>query len=171
VYSSGTTGVPKCIVHSVGGVLISVTKEGLHKEMGPDSVMMQYTTVSQNYCVVVLWPTNRHRPDGSCTSSPCNAASSAPAQSSTTAHPSNPPQKSFSPSSRSRKSPTSVHHLASSTNSKSATSFPASFSTSLHSAQYAPQAWFSQKPNSNGFTAIPASHQPSTYATSPAALI
>jgi acetoacetyl-CoA synthetase len=45
VYSSGTTGVPKCIVHSVGGVLISVTKEGLHKEMGPDSVMMQYTTV------------------------------------------------------------------------------------------------------------------------------
>lgn len=47
VYSSGTTGVPKCIVHSVGGVLISVTKEGyLHKEMKPESVMLQYTTVS-----------------------------------------------------------------------------------------------------------------------------
>jgi acetoacetyl-CoA synthetase len=47
VYSSGTTGVPKCIVHSVGGVLISVTKEGyLHREMGPESVMLQYTTVS-----------------------------------------------------------------------------------------------------------------------------
>ncbi|OAL43156.1 acetoacetate-CoA ligase [Pyrenochaeta sp. DS3sAY3a] len=45
VYSSGTTGVPKCIVHSVGGVLISVMKEGrLHKEMAPDNVVLQYTT-------------------------------------------------------------------------------------------------------------------------------
>ncbi|KAL1593679.1 hypothetical protein SLS60_010410 [Paraconiothyrium brasiliense] len=45
VYSSGTTGMPKCIVHSVGGVLISMLKEEkLHKEMGPDSVMLQYTT-------------------------------------------------------------------------------------------------------------------------------
>jgi acetoacetyl-CoA synthetase len=52
VYSSGTTGVPKCIVHSVGGVLISVTKEGLHKEMGPESVMMQYTTVSLELQVI-----------------------------------------------------------------------------------------------------------------------
>lgn len=40
VYSSGTTGMPKCIVHSVGGVLISMLKEEkLHKEMGPDSVV------------------------------------------------------------------------------------------------------------------------------------
>ncbi|KAF2448430.1 acetoacetate-CoA ligase [Karstenula rhodostoma CBS 690.94] len=45
VYSSGTTGMPKCIVHSVGGVLVSMLKEEkLHKEMGPDSVMLQYTT-------------------------------------------------------------------------------------------------------------------------------
>lgn len=45
VYSSGTTGVPKCIVHSAGGVLISVTKEGyLHREMHPDNVVLQYTT-------------------------------------------------------------------------------------------------------------------------------
>lgn len=47
VYSSGTTGVPKCIVHSTGGVLISVMKEfKLHREMGPDSILLQYTTVS-----------------------------------------------------------------------------------------------------------------------------
>ncbi|KAH7396407.1 hypothetical protein BKA66DRAFT_409168 [Pyrenochaeta sp. MPI-SDFR-AT-0127] len=45
VYSSGTTGVPKCICHSTGGVLVSVTKEGLlHRETGPDSVVLQYTT-------------------------------------------------------------------------------------------------------------------------------
>jgi acetoacetyl-CoA synthetase len=50
VYSSGTTGVPKCIVHSTGGVLLSVMKEGLlHKEMGPDNVVLQYTTVSFYY--------------------------------------------------------------------------------------------------------------------------
>lgn len=49
VYSSGTTGVPKCIVHSTGGVLISVTKEGwLHREMHPDNVVLQYTTVSSD---------------------------------------------------------------------------------------------------------------------------
>ena len=28
VYSSGTTGQPKCIVHSVGGVLLTAHKEG-----------------------------------------------------------------------------------------------------------------------------------------------
>jgi acetoacetyl-CoA synthetase len=45
VYSSGTTGVPKCIVHSVGGVLLSVMKEGkLHKDQGPKNVVLQYTT-------------------------------------------------------------------------------------------------------------------------------
>ncbi|KAJ5272960.1 Acetoacetyl-CoA synthetase [Penicillium angulare] len=45
VYSSGTTGQPKCIVHSVGGVLLNGHKEGgLHSELGPESVALQYTT-------------------------------------------------------------------------------------------------------------------------------
>jgi len=50
VYSSGTTGAPKCIVHSVGGVLISAAKEGgLHSNIGHDSVNLQYTTVSRGH--------------------------------------------------------------------------------------------------------------------------
>jgi len=44
-YSSGTTGTPKCIVHSVGGALLSSAKEGkLHRGITPDSVCLQYTT-------------------------------------------------------------------------------------------------------------------------------
>lgn len=44
-YSSGTTGTPKAIVHSVGGVMINFFKEGvLHEGLGPDSVTLQYTT-------------------------------------------------------------------------------------------------------------------------------
>ena len=44
-YSSGTTGTPKAIVHSVGGILINYFKEGvLHEGVGPDSVTLQYTT-------------------------------------------------------------------------------------------------------------------------------
>lgn len=47
VYSSGTTGQPKCIVHSVGGYLLSIFKEGvLHRDYTPERVMLQYTTVS-----------------------------------------------------------------------------------------------------------------------------
>lgn len=45
VYSSGTTGQPKCIVHSTGGVLINIAKEAiLHRDMDANSVMLQYTT-------------------------------------------------------------------------------------------------------------------------------
>lgn len=45
VYSSGTTGQPKCIVHSVGGVLLNGHKEGgLHGDTTSESVALQYTT-------------------------------------------------------------------------------------------------------------------------------
>jgi acetoacetyl-CoA synthetase len=44
-YSSGTTGTPKCIVHSVGGATLSSAKEGrLHREINEESVCLQYTT-------------------------------------------------------------------------------------------------------------------------------
>ncbi|KAL2760665.1 hypothetical protein ACRALDRAFT_1046183 [Sodiomyces alcalophilus JCM 7366] len=44
-YSSGTTGIPKAIVHSVGTIMISMFKEGrLHEDTSPDSVGLQYTT-------------------------------------------------------------------------------------------------------------------------------
>lgn len=45
VYSSGTTGQPKCIVHGIGGVLLNAHKElGLHRSIGPESIQLQYTT-------------------------------------------------------------------------------------------------------------------------------
>ncbi|RAL08820.1 acetoacetyl-CoA synthase [Aspergillus homomorphus CBS 101889] len=45
VYSSGTTGQPKCIMHSVGGALLNAYKETiLHHEIDADSVGLQYTT-------------------------------------------------------------------------------------------------------------------------------
>lgn len=45
VYSSGTTGVPKCIMHSIGGILISSLKEGrLNRDLGPTRTNLQYTT-------------------------------------------------------------------------------------------------------------------------------
>ena len=46
VYSSGTTGKPKCIVHGAGGSLIQHLKEHLlHGSVEPGDVMMQYTTI------------------------------------------------------------------------------------------------------------------------------
>ena len=45
LYSSGTTGVPKCIVHSSGGALLQQLKENtLHSDMGPDDRYFYYTT-------------------------------------------------------------------------------------------------------------------------------
>lgn len=45
VYSAGTTGLPKCIVHSHGGGLLFSAKENvLHGDVTPESVLLQYTT-------------------------------------------------------------------------------------------------------------------------------
>ncbi|XP_072033064.1 acetoacetyl-CoA synthetase-like [Amphiura filiformis] len=45
MYSSGTTGVPKCMVHSAGGTLMQHLKEHiLHGNMTRDDVIIYYTT-------------------------------------------------------------------------------------------------------------------------------
>ncbi len=47
MYSSGTTGPPKCIVHSVGGTLLQHLKEHLlHVDIHPDERVFYYTTCS-----------------------------------------------------------------------------------------------------------------------------
>ncbi|KFA55046.1 hypothetical protein S40293_03497 [Stachybotrys chartarum IBT 40293] len=44
-YSSGTTGIPKAIVHGVGTLLLSSQKEAvLHNDLGPKDTILQYTT-------------------------------------------------------------------------------------------------------------------------------
>ncbi|XP_076046524.1 acetoacetyl-CoA synthetase-like [Oratosquilla oratoria] len=45
MFSSGTTGAPKCMVHSVGGTLIQLAKEHiLHCDLSREDVMTYYTT-------------------------------------------------------------------------------------------------------------------------------
>ena len=45
MYSSGTTGAPKCMVHSVGGTILEHAKEHiLHLNMTARDIMLYYTT-------------------------------------------------------------------------------------------------------------------------------
>jgi acetoacetyl-CoA synthetase len=51
MYSSGTTGVPKCIIHGAGGTLIQHLKElQLHTDVGRDDVLFYFTT-----CGWMMW--------------------------------------------------------------------------------------------------------------------
>ena len=51
MYSSGTTGVPKCIVHGAGGTLIQHLKElVLHTDLGRDDTIFYFTT-----CGWMMW--------------------------------------------------------------------------------------------------------------------
>ena len=51
LYSSGTTGVPKCIVHGAGGTLLQHLKEHrLHTDIGAEDVVFYFTT-----CGWMMW--------------------------------------------------------------------------------------------------------------------
>ena len=51
MYSSGTTGLPKCMVHSVGGTLLQHAKEHrLHCDLGPGDRFFYFTT-----CGWMMW--------------------------------------------------------------------------------------------------------------------
>jgi acetoacetyl-CoA synthetase len=51
MYSSGTTGLPKCMVHGAGGTLLQHLKElALHTDLGPDDRVFYFTT-----CGWMMW--------------------------------------------------------------------------------------------------------------------
>jgi len=51
MYSSGTTGLPKCMVHGAGGTLVQHLKElVLHTDVGPESRVFYFTT-----CGWMMW--------------------------------------------------------------------------------------------------------------------
>ncbi|SOC14288.1 acetoacetyl-CoA synthetase [Alloalcanivorax xenomutans] len=77
LYSSGTTGAPKCIVHGAGGTLIQHAKEHrLHGDLGADDVLFYFTTCGwmmwnwlvgglQSGATLVLYDGNPAYPDAS----------------------------------------------------------------------------------------------------------
>lgn len=55
VYSSGTSGPPKCIMHSAGGFLLQVKKDGiLSYDIRPGDTVFQYTTTAWIMWALVL---------------------------------------------------------------------------------------------------------------------
>ena len=51
MYSSGTTGIPKCIVHGIGGTLLQHSKEHLlHTNLKPEDKIFYFTT-----CGWMMW--------------------------------------------------------------------------------------------------------------------
>ncbi|CEG72538.1 Putative Acetoacetate-CoA ligase [Rhizopus microsporus] len=74
LFSSGTTGLPKCIVHSGAGLLLQIKKEHvIHGNMGPDDIFFYYTTTGWmmwNWLVaglsvgstIVLWDGSPFKP-------------------------------------------------------------------------------------------------------------
>lgn len=77
LFSSGTTGLPKCIVHSGAGLLLQLKKEHvIHGDMNENDVFFYYTTTGWmmwNWlvaglsvgCTVVLWDGSPFKPSPS----------------------------------------------------------------------------------------------------------
>lgn len=74
LFSSGTTGLPKCIVHSGGGLLLQLKKEHvIHGDVTADDVFFYYTTTGwmmwnwlvaglSTGCTLVLWDGSPFKP-------------------------------------------------------------------------------------------------------------